>query len=88
MDFKDAIRSSLNAADFLAGRYLDDLTDDEIMMRPVSDANHLAWQLGHLIASERHLIEAGVPGSMPELPAGFADRHKRTRRRATTRPIS
>jgi len=77
MDFKDAIRSSLNAADFLAGRYLDDLTDNEIMMRPVSDANHLAWQLGHLIASERHLIEAGVPGSMPELPAGFADRHKK-----------
>jgi hypothetical protein len=77
MNFHDAIRSALSGADFLSHRYLDDLTDAEIMIRPVPDANHLAWQLGHLIASERHLVEAGVPGSMPELPAGFAEKHKK-----------
>ena len=77
MNFQDAVRSSLSAADFLVARYLDDLTDAEILDRPVPDANHLAWQLGHLIASERHLVEAAVPGSMPELPAGFADAHKK-----------
>ena len=64
-------------ADFLVGRYLDDLTDEEILLRPVPDANHIAWQLGHLITAERHLVEAAAPGSMPELPAGFAERHAR-----------
>ena len=77
MDFKDAVRSSLSAADFLVDRYLDDLTDEEILLRPVPDANHIAWQLGHLITAERHLVEAAAPGSMPELPAGFAERHAR-----------
>jgi hypothetical protein len=77
MNFHDSIRWSLGAADFLADRYLGDLTDDELLARPVPDANHIAWQLGHLIASERHLVEAAVPGSMPELPAGFADAHNK-----------
>jgi hypothetical protein len=48
-----------------------------MLTRPAPDANHVAWQLGHLIASERHLVEAAVPGSMPELPAGFAERHSK-----------
>jgi DinB superfamily len=77
MNFQDSIRWSLSASDFLADRYLGDITDVELLARPVPDANHIAWQLGHLIAAERHLVEAAVPGSMPELPAGFADRHKK-----------
>jgi hypothetical protein len=77
MKFQDAVRSSLTAADFLVDRYLADITDEEMLVRPVPDANHLAWQLGHLVAAERHLVEAGVPGSMPELPAGFVERHKK-----------
>ncbi|MGD9635037.1 MAG: DinB family protein [Pirellulales bacterium] len=79
MDFKDAVRSQLATADFLVGKYLDDLTDAEILERPVPTANHIAWQLGHLIAAERHLVEAAAPGSMPELPAGFAERHSRAK---------
>lgn len=77
MDFKDSVRSLLSAADFLSGQYLADLTEAEILERPVPGANHIAWQLGHLIAAERHLVEAAAPGSMPELPAGFAERHGR-----------
>jgi hypothetical protein len=77
MDFKDAVRSSLNIADFMANGYLADITADELLMRPVPDANHIAWQLGHLITAERHLVETSVPGSMPELPAGFAERYGR-----------
>jgi len=75
MDFKDSVRTSLGIADFLVQRYLEDLTPQEMLVRPAPDANHVAWQLGHLIQSERHLVEAAVPGSMPELPAGFAERH-------------
>ena len=77
MDTKQAIRSSLNVSDFLVQRYLEDITDAEMLARPVDGANHIAWQFGHLISAEQRLVAAASPGSMPELPAGFADRHKK-----------
>jgi hypothetical protein len=75
MNFKDAIHTSLGMSDFLVERYLGDITDQEMLARPAPDANHIAWQLGHLIQSEWHLVDAAVPGSMPALPAGFKERH-------------
>jgi hypothetical protein len=77
MDFKDAVRSSLAIADFLVNGYLADITAEELLDRPVPTANHIAWQLGHLIMAERHLVEVSVSGSMPELPAGWSDRYGR-----------
>jgi hypothetical protein len=77
MNFKDSIRASLRISEFLAQGYLADITPDEMMHRPVPGANHIAWQLGHLIAAERSLVEAAAPGSMPALPEGFAERHRR-----------
>jgi hypothetical protein len=53
------------------------LTPAELLTRPVADANHVAWQLGHLIAAECMLVAGGVPGSMPPLPSGFAERHSK-----------
>ena len=35
----------------------------------------MAWQLGHLIASESSLVNAICPGKGLELPAGFAEAH-------------
>ena len=75
MDFKDSIRAALGIADFLVQKYLEDLTPEELLTRPAADANHIAWQLGHLISAERRLVEAAAPGSMPPLPDGFAERH-------------
>jgi len=75
MDIKDAIRSSYSIADFMIESYLSDITPQELLMRPATDANHIAWQLGHLISAEWRLAEAAAPGSMPPLPAGFAERH-------------
>jgi hypothetical protein len=75
MDFKDSVRNVFETADVLNHAYLADLTPQEMLMRAAGDTNHVAWQLGHLIASERHLVEAAMPGSMPALPAGFAERH-------------
>jgi hypothetical protein len=77
MNFKDAIRSALRTADFMVQAYLADITPEEMLARPVDGANHIAWQLGHLIVSGRHLAEAASPGSMPPLPDGFAERHRR-----------
>jgi hypothetical protein len=77
MDFKDSIRSALNIADFMVEGYLADISPQELLMRPAKDANHIAWQLGHLIAAEHRLVEAAAPGNMPPLPAGFAERHSK-----------
>jgi hypothetical protein len=77
MDLKQAIRASLTQADFIVNGYLADLTDAELLARPCSGGNHIAWQLGHLIGSERHLVEQAVSGKMPALPEGFAARHNK-----------
>jgi hypothetical protein len=45
------------------------------MARPVPGINHMAWQLGHLIAAENWMIETILPGSMPALPEGFKEQH-------------
>lgn len=57
---------------------LSDLSDADLMVRPVPEANHSAWQLGHLIASERDIVLGQLPSAtMPELPAGFAAAHSK-----------
>jgi hypothetical protein len=53
---------------------LGDFTDADMLHRPVPKANHALWQLGHLVNSEVTLIDAAVPGTMPALPEGFAQR--------------
>jgi hypothetical protein len=75
MKFNDAIRTQFKVADFMVDSYLSDLTPAELLARPVPGANHIAWQLGHLISAETRLVEAAAPGSMPALPAGFVERH-------------
>ena len=56
--------------------HIADLSDADLMQRPVSDANHANWQIGHLIVAETGMC-AKAGASMPELPAGFADRYKK-----------
>jgi hypothetical protein len=53
---------------------LGDFSDQDMLARPAPAANHAAWQLGHLVVAETNCINAVKPGSMPELPAGFAER--------------
>src|SRR3954447_13762614 len=75
MNAKEAIRTTMNTADFMVESYLSDITPEEMLVRPAPGANHVAWQLGHLISAERRLVEAAAPGSMPPLADGFAERH-------------
>jgi DinB family protein len=77
MNAKTAIESNIAFADKIAQSYLGDLTDAELLVRPVPGANHIAWQLGHLVAAEHDLVEMVAPGSMPELPAGFKEKHSK-----------
>ncbi len=72
MNAHEAIKASMQMPDMICSGYLDDLTDEELLVRPVDGANHIAWQLGHLISSEHNMVEQVCPGSMPALPEGFA----------------
>ena len=76
MDAHQVIRSALARSDFVVKGYLADLTDEELLVRPVPGANHIAWQLGHLILAEHGMVDAASPGVMPPLPTGFAEKHK------------
>jgi hypothetical protein len=55
---------------------LADFSETEMLVRPVPGANHAAWQLGHLIASEAGMVNLCKPGAIPELPAGFIEKFK------------
>lgn len=75
MNAKDAIRYSLASTQNIVEMYLSDLSDADLLVRPAPGANHIAWQLGHLISAETH-FGAMLPGArFPELPAGFAQQH-------------
>lgn len=75
MKAQQAIAGTLDTSMMVLQRYLGDLTDAELMRRPGTGCNHLAWQLGHLIASGCRLLNALRPGAAPELPDGFAEQH-------------
>lgn len=77
MNAKDAIRSAANLSTTVLKAYISDLDDGDLMRRPGKGCNHLAWQLGHLISSEIHLLNCVARGKGTELPPGFADAHSK-----------
>src|SRR5690349_16615102 len=77
MNAKDVIRQSLDLSDRILGSYLSDLEDADLHVRPVAGMNCIAWQLGHLVSSERGMVEGVKPGSCPALPSGFDEAHGR-----------
>src|SRR6516164_5957803 len=77
MNAKEAIRIALTSTQNMLPRFLTDLSDDDILVRPVPNANHIAWQLGHVISSECRLGKQLPGAEYPELPAGFAEQHSK-----------
>ena len=75
MSIATQIKNELNLPTFTVQVYLEDLSDADLMRRPVDNANHIAWQLGHLIDAENKLNNMVCPDSMPALPEGFAEKH-------------
>lgn len=71
MTVKDAVRTSLEMDANLLGMLLADLSDADLLVRPVPGANHIAWQIGHCLTGEA-AFQAGLGGPAHELPAGFA----------------
>ena len=77
MNAREAVKLAMDSGNMIGMAYLDDMTDEEMMQRPHPDCNHIKWQFGHLIASENQIINGVLPGSMPDLPQGFADRYSK-----------
>ena len=72
----DAVRQALQSTQALVTWFLSDLSDADLLVRPVPGANHVAWQIGHLVQSERALVSKQLPdASYPPLPDGFTERH-------------
>ncbi|MEN6449176.1 MAG: DinB family protein [Thermoguttaceae bacterium] len=76
MTTKDLLRQNIEFAHRVLRGYLDDFSDADLVARSSPAANHAAWQLGHLIASNRRML-VGLGQTAPELPAGFETAHTR-----------
>lgn len=83
MNAHDVIRSTLKSSLQTLQLFLADMSDADLLVRPVPGANHLAWQLGHLITSEMQMLEAVSPGASPQLPHGFVEAHSKERASAS-----
>jgi hypothetical protein len=78
MNAKDAIRYLLESNQNMIGMYVSDLSDADLLVRPAPGANHIAWQLGHLIIAEVNFFLPKVPGAKPAaLPPGFVEQHSK-----------
>lgn len=75
MNIKTILESSLRMSSNVMKAYLEDLSDEELMLRPAENANHVKWQLGHLISAEKSFLSALIDTPSVELPDGFAEKH-------------
>jgi uncharacterized damage-inducible protein DinB len=56
---------------------LADFSDADFFVRPCPGANHAAWQLGHLAASEASIINGVKPGANTTVSEEFASKFKK-----------
>src|SRR5262245_37601116 len=77
MKIKEGLKIGIDVGRMISLGYVEDLTDQELLHRPAKGANHINWQLGHLIQSENEMIDIVTPGAMPPLPAGFAEKYSK-----------
>jgi len=78
MNASSAIQTALAGTQNVFNRYLADLSDADLLVRPVPGANHIAWQLGHLIAAEIQLAGPQLPTvEYPALSPGFQEQYSK-----------
>jgi len=74
MNAKDAIKNVVEFCHMVTTMYVQDLEPEDLFVRSVPNTNHIAWQLGHLIASDHQMLsELGY--TAPDLPENFAAAH-------------
>ena len=75
MNAREAIKIAIDCGDAVSLPYLEDLSDADLMRRPCPGCNHINWQIGHLLAAENGMVNGAIPGALPALPAGFAEKY-------------
>ncbi len=71
----EAVEGNLRMADTILETLVGDLSDEELLVRPVPGANHIAWQLGHLIGSEYTMISMVADQIEMTFPMGWQDKY-------------
>lgn len=71
MNAKDVLRQLVEFGHSITRAYVEDLSDADLLVRPVPEANHIAWQLGHMIAGTGRML-TNLGHQAPTLPDGFA----------------
>jgi hypothetical protein len=85
MTAKEVLKHMLKANEHMLNWYVSDLSDAELLVKPVPNANHIAWQLGHLISTEAKSMQPKIPGmSVIALPDGFDKQHSKEMSNSTT----
>lgn len=74
----EVLKAALTSTQFAFNMYLGDLSDADILVRPVPSANNIAWQLGHLITSEAWLLKELPGATYPETGLALSDYGKET----------
>jgi hypothetical protein len=54
---------------------LEGLSDADLLIPPVPEANHVNWMLGHLVVSENQMAGWLRPQAMAPLPQGLAEKY-------------
>ncbi|HUO09891.1 MAG TPA: DinB family protein [Phycisphaerae bacterium] len=76
MTLNSHLISRLQGSLGLLSMHLNDLADADLFARPVPNANHANWQLGHLAVAETNMLtDSGIP--MPALPEGVAAKYSK-----------
>jgi len=70
MDARGVLRLVMEYGDMVTRAYVEDLSDADLLVRSVPASNHIAWQLGHMIAGTAHML-AELGHKAPALPEGF-----------------
>ena len=70
MNAREAIKQSMNMPDMIWKSYLNDLSDEDLLVRPVDGANHLAWQFIDCLMAEPHPL-ACVSEMLTDTGCGF-----------------
>jgi DinB superfamily len=84
MTAKDLILRAFDVSREQAKMFLSDLSDADLLVRPVPGSNHIAWQFGHVLCAELRALRALSGGPGPELPAGFEEAHAKDRANSDT----
>jgi DinB superfamily len=78
MNGTQAVIAALKSTEGMPAWYLSDLSDADLTVRPNPTSHHIAWQMGHLIDAEAHIVKMILPDAKyPELPKGFSEKHSK-----------